>query len=730
MSRPRLDEILIEKGLITDDQITEALEAQQEDGGKIGSHLLRLGYITEQDLVDALAVQLECDSVVLSDRLIPPAIVECVPSKIAVARKVVPFEYDTENNVLKIACFDPTDEDLRTELEFIQRGRDIKLFVASDSAIEAALKRYYMNRETVMDINKLVLKEQEEDAQIAALAEHMKQQREKKQESTESSETAESDGESDDASSFDSTPEGRGRVLIVSDMAHEDEPIQRILENDNYAVLFAESATEAIEQIAQTRFNTLFIRDSVSGDYLDLIDRLRKLSPSTAVRFYDSNSALLLSGQNQQTELDLTLKHLDMLTSLMSSRDGYPSNHSGWVGKYADRLCQRIGLPDKDRFVIISAAFLHDFAKYYYRADSSTDYREHINLTIRLLESLNYSPTVVSMLRSMYADLRGRFTRRLPIEKLGANIITIVDLYCHHTNPNEKMSLDRFDTVARKIEDLVGRLFMQEVADAFIDLVQDEILRSPDESGHQVMIFGDDCDIAEKLTARLNDSGYRTVTHCDVESFSRLYRRSQPDIIILVSPDDPWKTISTLEDLGGAGVDITTVPTLVLAPPTQIAKLTSLFSKGVEDIIAYNDEFDFLSTKLRRIADRIDDNRRAASTNDSSRGRLADMNLIDLLQAMGPARKTIHISVTPTGSQRPRLHIYLKRGRIVHAMYDNRPGPEAIYETISWRDGWWSVEPILSSQLPPANISMSNEMVLMEACRRHDESQKMPTSED
>ena len=48
----RIDELLLKQGLVTEDQVRAALDYQREHGGRLGSHFMRLGYITEQQLLD------------------------------------------------------------------------------------------------------------------------------------------------------------------------------------------------------------------------------------------------------------------------------------------------------------------------------------------------------------------------------------------------------------------------------------------------------------------------------------------------------------------------------------------------------------------------------------------------------------------------------------------------------------------------------------------------------
>ena len=144
----RLDEILVREGIVSESQVKEALLRQKAHGGKLGSQLLYHRYIDETGLVRALAKQLNCEGVVLSNLDIPDIIVKFIPARVAIARKVIPFDYDIESNTIKIACEDPTDTLLINELNFVARGKKIKLYVAAELALNTAIARYYLVRDS------------------------------------------------------------------------------------------------------------------------------------------------------------------------------------------------------------------------------------------------------------------------------------------------------------------------------------------------------------------------------------------------------------------------------------------------------------------------------------------------------------------------------------------------------------------------------------------------------
>ncbi len=696
----RLDDILVKKGLISKSQIKEALMRQKAHGGKFGSQLLFHRYIDEAGLVKALATQLSCEGVVLAKLDIPKTVIKFIPKKVAVARKVIPFDYDSKKNLVKIACEDPTDQSLADELNFVVQGKEIKLYVAAELALNTAIAKHYMGRNVSLDDN-LLLEIPDEatdtgERPVPALDEEQQE-----------------------------ISDSRGVVLLVTDEEYSGPLLQSILERDGYQVTMTNSADDAIDMIGDQRFLCVFIKDTVSGDYIDLIDRLRKTSPRTAVRYYESASALVLNEDAVATEGDLLIKSLDLFTSLLSSKSKLPDNHSGRVGQYVDKLCRKIGLPDKERLMITSAAYVHDLAKFYYHTEASQDYRSTIRLTTKLLQSLNYSPVVIEMLRSMYIDLGGKYTKRLPIEALGGNIITIVDLFCDNIPTDERLSLDKFESIKKKLRDLTGKLFLVEVVEAFIVMVQEEILQLQTAGrASQVMVYASENNLLYPLDLRLKNEGFRTVVEHSIDSFVDLFQRSLPDMTVLMLPGKASDVRTCVHDLEKRGIDFRKVPTFLLMDSSATSDLTSLLERGIEDIVALDGNFDLLTAKLVKIQAHIQAEVKETPEGEQiggSRGRLSDMNLIDLLQALGPSRKTVRIAITPGSSEGEKLVIYLDQGNIIFAQFEGKTGPEAVYEGITWTDGTWTVEPVPAESLPESNNKLPNESILMEGCRLLDE---------
>jgi hypothetical protein len=187
----------------------------------------------------------------------------------------------------------------------------------------------------------------------------------------------------------------------------------------------------------------------------------------------------------------------------------------------------------------------------------------------------------------------------------------------------------------------------------------------------------------------------------------------------------PDQVMLTVGELVSAGINFERTPTFLLVESSSVSKLTDVLERGIEDVIAIDDNLDLLVTKINRLQSRLQaDAQRGGKLggeHSGARGRLADMNLIDLLQALGPSRRTVKMVVDPDREDGEVMTIFLELGDIIFAEYREMAGAEAIYEGLTWSDGHWTVVPIRNDQLPSPNNHLGNESILMEGCRLLDE---------
>ncbi len=136
----RLGELLIKQRLLTADKLEEALEYQRHNGGRLGSCLVKLGYVSDDDVIAVLSRQYGVPSINLKYYEVEPEVLKLVPRETAVRYEVVPLS--RVGSTLTIAMTDPTNVFAMDDIKFMT-GYIVEPVVASESSINHAIHRYY-----------------------------------------------------------------------------------------------------------------------------------------------------------------------------------------------------------------------------------------------------------------------------------------------------------------------------------------------------------------------------------------------------------------------------------------------------------------------------------------------------------------------------------------------------------------------------------------------------------
>ncbi|HDM37523.1 MAG TPA: type II secretion system protein GspE, partial [Candidatus Omnitrophica bacterium] len=91
--RRRLGEILLEKGIINQEQLRKALEEQKKSGRLLGELLISMEFALEKDILEALGVQTGTTVIDLSKMEIPNEVIKQVPASLAKIYNVIPIKF-------------------------------------------------------------------------------------------------------------------------------------------------------------------------------------------------------------------------------------------------------------------------------------------------------------------------------------------------------------------------------------------------------------------------------------------------------------------------------------------------------------------------------------------------------------------------------------------------------------------------------------------------------------
>ena len=138
----KIGRVLIKLGFITREQLQDALDAREKNGGLTGQILVDLGYITERQLNQALAAKDGIDSIDLEDLEIDPMLIARFTSQMCNTYKVLPFHFDALKNELHLAIDNPHNFPAIDDIQKLERCR-VVAFLADPDQLSAALSKYY-----------------------------------------------------------------------------------------------------------------------------------------------------------------------------------------------------------------------------------------------------------------------------------------------------------------------------------------------------------------------------------------------------------------------------------------------------------------------------------------------------------------------------------------------------------------------------------------------------------
>ena len=164
MALKRLGQILLDLGLVDEQQLETMLEEQSSRGDLLGKVGVALGFYSDEQLGEALAEQWGTTFVTLYDRQIPPDVLRSISEPMAQLYRVVPLALD--GNQLTVASAEPQKIQIADELRSLL-GYDIHICVATESEIQKAIEKSYSSESESVES---LVENLEQDSELAAAA--------------------------------------------------------------------------------------------------------------------------------------------------------------------------------------------------------------------------------------------------------------------------------------------------------------------------------------------------------------------------------------------------------------------------------------------------------------------------------------------------------------------------------------------------------------------------------
>jgi len=135
-----LGELLLREKVLSADQLKSALDFQKKNSLPVGTSLVQLGYLTEEDIAQALSRQLGYPYIDLDQFDVYPEVISLIP--VDVAKKYMVMPIHRIRSFLTLAMVDPTDLEIIEDIRF-RTGLSIQPVIASETGVANAINKYY-----------------------------------------------------------------------------------------------------------------------------------------------------------------------------------------------------------------------------------------------------------------------------------------------------------------------------------------------------------------------------------------------------------------------------------------------------------------------------------------------------------------------------------------------------------------------------------------------------------
>ena len=635
--------------------------------------ILQLGLMSEGELLKYIA-GLYRTRFVGSDRLakagVDPQLLQKVPRKLAKRLTAFPILYDNRSRTLSVVAADVTDDDVRQQMQFATGARDVKVYVAREAAIRAAIAKHY-----------------DQDSRPFEMLL-----------SGASSRQVRTSRESDPVPGWGQVFEEKDGLLIRRARAQSIEMEQPA--NDQ------SPEPESEEPPPQTQSSV------TAGQTL-----IEQLSAPAQV-------------DDLTVDPEVYLETLSVLITLIEQLNQDRGGHSMRVVRICQKVGERIRLTKPQVQGILIAAYLHDVGV---AADSHVTpfdvaldetkrevARRIYTAPTRLLESVALPKTAVDALRHRYERFDGKgFPERLSGKEipLGARVLSVVESYIDLTQTKANALGRRVpaDEACEALEPHKGTTFDPAVVDWLRHIVLDDGVKSQILSArHRVLIVDPDPEETAVLEVQFAGQGYEVTIERSVDAALRCLDAEKYDLVVSevhLSDGEGFDLLRRMRESSHAQV-----PLMFVTSERAQTSVNRGLELGAADYVVKPASAAVVVAKASRV---IADSRTKKPGGRGVSGSLQEMALPDVIQILGNGRKSGLLRVRSGTLQGVLM---FQDGSIHDARFGDLGGAEAVYGILRLMEGDFELEP---DPTPVEDvIGIPTHHLLLEAMRRLDEEQR------
>ena len=704
MKRARLDQILLRMGAVSEEQIRKALLRQKSRGGKLGSHLLYYRFVTEDQMVQALAEQFAVSGVRLSRCEIPEDVLKRIPVKIAEEYVALPFRFDREKGELHVAIADPEDAEALSLLRRTSGAPRIVLHIAPESWIRSKIASLYHGRADASSREHVI--------DLPDLFEDEKEKR--------SARPAEPKGTGEKAPP-------RAGILLFTGQVFLKNVLPSVFEREGVLLSVATSADQIVEALKAAECDRVLVSEDVREEFERFLS-----GPGSRVAVPEATYFRTVANALLENPVPYEKMFESLLAAVRRIVGPRPAGFTGsppyaLISKEIVEVGRGLGL---GRVVVDGlriAAHLLTPPTEGKDGVAAPAPRPGANLfgdleaSIQVARSLEYPWDIAACMQLLGTATPAGGSPSPPEEErralsTAAGLLALV-WYRHQALPSLRGGSGG-DPEALKsgIRAQAGRLAPSSVVEAYVRVLEQSDAFSG--AGRDIVVVGEVDPRSSNLVLELKQHGFRVAQADDLAEARKIFLRRRPAAIVLCVDESLSAADAFCRFLREEEGDADTV-LFAVTLRSEPSFLLNLMDTWFSDVFT-------LPMSGQVVVARIS---RALSGREKGAGgpvghgfsaTFKDLSFVDLVQALGTGGKSVRMRIEHGSGM--QADICFRQGRIVFAECGEEKGVDVVYRVICWQDeGTFRIEPIRS--FPPENVSVPTDYILLEGSRRLDEHQ-------
>jgi len=702
VKKARLDQILLRMGVVSEEQIRKALLRQKSRGGKLGSNLLYYRFVTEDQLVQALAEQFAVSGIGLSRCEIPEDVLRKVPVKIAEEHVALPFRFDRERGELHVAIADPEDAEALSLIRRTSGTPKIILHIAPESGIRNRIASLYHGRADASSRDHVI--------DLPDLFEAEKKER---------------PGRPEEPKGSDERVPPRTGILMVTGQVFLKNVLPSVFEREGLRLSVVTSTDQIVEALNAADCSRVLVSEDAREDFERFVSANGSRIPIPEATYFRSVTRSLLDHPASYDRM------YESLLAAVRQIVGQRTTRGSWSPPYAliskeiMEVGRGVGLP---RIVVDGlrmAAYLltppvEEKAGASDPANPQGGNRfEDLDASIRVARSLDFPWDIAACMQLLGTMTPGGASASPSADEkralaTAAGVLALV-WYRHQALPSLRGgSGGDPEALKSALRGQAGRMAPSSVVEAYVRVLEQSGVFSG--IGKDIVVVGEVDPRSSNLVLELKQHGFRVAQADDLQEARKIYQRRRPAAILLrvdesLPAADAYCRFIRVEE--GDAVTVLFAVTQRSEPSFLLNLMETWFSDVFT--LPMNGQ-----VVVARISKALSDREKGAGgpVGHGFSATFQDLSFVDLVQALGTGGKNVRMRIEHgSGAQAVLL---FRQGRIVFAECGEEKGVDVVYRVICWQDaGSFRIEPIDS--FPIDNVSTPTDYILLEGSRRLDE---------